>query len=711
MTGRGSMSFGSGICRRMPCTVVPRLSRSTTASSSAGVVAVGSTMVPPAIPASRDAFSFAPTYTALAGALPTSTTLSPGVTPRAPSACTSAATSARMSAASAVPSIRRARVGASRSLAGAASTRKVHRPRFADEHDLDLSGILKLRLDTPSDLLGQRRHAAIVDVVRDDDDTNLAAGLNGKHALDTAVARRNTLESLEALHVGLEGFAPRAGPRSRDGVGSLHEHRHLALVRHVIVVGRDAIHHERVLTVLRGHLDAELHMRALVLVREHLADVVQQRPALRHGHVEIQLRGHDAGEMRDFLRVIQDVLPVTRPPFHAPDELDELRMQSVNASGVRRLLTGLHDGDVDLALRLVDHFLDAPGMDAPVRHELLQREPRHLAPDRIAARHHDGVLRVVDDHVHSRGEFERTDVPSLTPDDPTLHLVVRERHRGHGRFRRGIGGDPLNGEGHDLLCLTLPVAPRGLADLAQQSRGVRLRFLLQAPNQLSPGVLTGHARHLLQAPPLVGHEPLELLLTRLHELFAPAEVAGAPAEVPIPLLHQVELPVERTLALGNAALVGLDGGPSRSQLRFRRLAKLHHLLLAGDDGALARGFDLTLRVSDDAACGLFSGCTGRRLAVQLLTPSGAHAGATAANEKSPRVANEHAQRGNECQRAHTIYAPPRHCHGEKGDHRRTEERRQAGSISRARRRRARTGANQLQGARRAASQPGCSGKL
>ena len=51
-------------------------------------------------------------------------------------------------------------------------------------------------------------------------------------------------------------------------------------MRHVVVVRGDAVHDERILAVLRGHLDAELHVGALVLVREHLADVVEQRAAL-----------------------------------------------------------------------------------------------------------------------------------------------------------------------------------------------------------------------------------------------------------------------------------------------------------------------------------------------------------------------------------------------------------------------------------------------
>ena len=68
-----------------------------------------------------------------------------------------------------------------------------------------------------------------------------------------------------------------------------------------------------------------------------------------------------------------------------------------------------------------------PGMDASVRHELLERQPRDLAADRIEAGHDDGVGRVVDDDVDAGGELERADVSAFAADDAALHLVVRQR--------------------------------------------------------------------------------------------------------------------------------------------------------------------------------------------------------------------------------------------------------------------------------------------
>src|SRR5688500_4530020 len=174
------------------------------------------------MPASSHAFPFDFTYTALAGSSPTSTTARPGRTPSETSFAVPTATSSRSSRAIAFPS--------------SSSAGKVHRSRLAYQHDLDLPRVLQLRLDPPRDLLRHRPHAHVVPVVGGYDHANLAAGLDGEHLLHSLVARRDLLQPLEPLHISLERFAPRAGARAGDRVRRLHQHRDLALVRHVVVV-------------------------------------------------------------------------------------------------------------------------------------------------------------------------------------------------------------------------------------------------------------------------------------------------------------------------------------------------------------------------------------------------------------------------------------------------------------------------------------------
>src|SRR2546429_8064112 len=89
--------------------------------------------------------------------------------PRSRRARISACSSARSRSPMAVPSI---------SLAG-----KAHRARFANHHDLDLTGVLQLALDPAGDLIRQLTGLAVVDGGRGHDHADLPTGLNGLHLL------------------------------------------------------------------------------------------------------------------------------------------------------------------------------------------------------------------------------------------------------------------------------------------------------------------------------------------------------------------------------------------------------------------------------------------------------------------------------------------------------------------------------------------------
>src|SRR6266550_3149821 len=78
----------------------------------------------------------------------------------------------------------------------------------------------------------------------------------------------------------------------------------------------------------------ELDVRAVMLVGEDLADVVQQRAPLREGDVQLQLGGHHSGEPGDLLGVLQDVLAVRGAVLHAPDELHQLGIHAADTDVV-----------------------------------------------------------------------------------------------------------------------------------------------------------------------------------------------------------------------------------------------------------------------------------------------------------------------------------------------------------------------------------------
>ncbi len=388
------------------------------------------------------------------------------------------------------------------------------------------------------------------------------------------------------------------------------------------MVRGDAVHDHRILAVLRGHLHAELHVRPLVLVREHLADVVQQRAAPRHGRIEPELLGHHPGQPRHFLGVDEDVLPVARPVMHAPDELHELGVQPMDAGLVRRLLAHLLNGVLHLAAALGDDLLDAPRMDAPVGDELGERDTRRLAADRIEAGDDHRIGRIVDDDVHTGRQLERADVPSLASDDAPLHLVVGERDRRHRDLRRVLGGDPLHGEGDDLLRLALGGAAGGLADLAQPVRRLGLRLLLEPVDQLGLRLGGGHPGELLEPASLLAEHALELERALVHRLFLAAELAPATADLLVALLQDVELAVEVALPLLHAPLGALELLAPLGGFGLPLLAQLDRLFLPGDHGRLAQRVRLSPRVVDDAVRRLFGGGLRIRVRLTLRAPPG-----------------------------------------------------------------------------------------
>src|SRR5437773_11177943 len=410
--------------------------------------------------------------------------------PRSRRARISACSSARSRSPMAVPSI---------SLAG-----KAHRARFANHHDLDLTGILQLALDPAGDLIRQLTGLAVVDGGRGHDHAYLPTGLNGVHLLHAGELARELLQLGEALHIGFERLAARAGPRPRDGVGRLHDHAHRRLVLDVVVVGRDAIDDDGVLTVLRRHLDAQLDVRAVVLVREHLADVVQQGAALGELDVVLLLGRHDAGEPGDFLRVLQDVLPVRGAVAHPPHQLHELGVHALDARLIHRLLARLDDAGLDLGPALRDDFFDPPRVNAPVGDETLEREPTHLAPHGVEARDYDRVGRIVDDHVHAGSGLEGADVATFAADDASLHLVGREGDGGHGALGGVLGRDALDRDGEDLLRLAVGALFRLLLQLAAQRGGFAAGLVLEAAQQLLLRLLRGEAGDLLEPGPRLG---------------------------------------------------------------------------------------------------------------------------------------------------------------------------------------------------------------
>src|SRR5213078_4033885 len=97
----------------------------------------------------------------------------------------------------------------------------------------------------------------VVDLLGADEDTYLAAGLDGERALDALEAVGDGLEVLEPLDVGVHRLAAGARPRRADGIGDLDDRRLDAGVLDFLVVGGDAVHDLHRQVVALGDLPAD----------------------------------------------------------------------------------------------------------------------------------------------------------------------------------------------------------------------------------------------------------------------------------------------------------------------------------------------------------------------------------------------------------------------------------------------------------------------
>jgi hypothetical protein len=130
-------------------------------------------------------------------------------------------------------------------------------------------------------------------------------------------------------------------------------------------------------------------VRALEIAVDGLADVVQERGAGGHVGVEPELLRHDAGQERDFLRVVQDVLAVAGAELEAPHQPQHLGMEIVEPEleggrlALRRTVSSMS------LLTFSTTSSMRAGVNAAVADQPLDRLAGDLAAQRIEARKDD----------------------------------------------------------------------------------------------------------------------------------------------------------------------------------------------------------------------------------------------------------------------------------------------------------------------------------
>ena len=156
-------------------------------------------------------------------------------------------------------------------------------------------------------------------------------------------------------------------------------------------------------------------------------------------------------------------------------------------------------------------------------------------------------------------------------DDPSLHLVGGQAHRGDGDLRRDLRGDPLDRCDQDVAGATLGRERGLLLDLVDDDLGVALGLVLEALDDELLGFLGGEARNALELEPIalfLAGEGLFLVRGRLESGLEGLFLS----------IESLYFLIERLFLLLNPALIALELGTSFPYFPFLLVAFSNELI-------------------------------------------------------------------------------------------------------------------------------------
>ena len=292
-------------------------------------------------------------------------------------------------------------------------------------------------------------------------------------------------------------------------------------------------------------------MRALDLMADCLADVVEEAAAFGEHDIAVQLRCHQPCKMCDLDGVCKHVLPITRTVAHPPQQAHQLGMNAVNARLERRLLARLLDALIDLTACLLDHLLDTRRMNTPILDQLLKGDARHLAAHGIKPRKDDRFGRIIDDEVNAREGLKCANIASLTPNDAALHLVIRQCDDRNCCLCHMVSSAALDGNTQNLACCLVCLILRLLDVFLDLTCLLMLQLFLRLRHKNGARLLGGQPRDTLELLALALIECVDLRLCLVDTRLLARQAF-------LLLFDQLQFAVEILLLLDCAALHALQ---------------------------------------------------------------------------------------------------------------------------------------------------------
>ena len=264
------------------------------------------------------------------------------------------------------------------------------------------------------------------------------------------------------------------------------------------MVGTDSIADIGFLLEFLGYLGAIEGVGKLTLLIGHLADIVEQSGTLCFLRIQSQFRCHDSTEIGRLTGMLQQVLTITGTVFHLSYDTNQFGVQAVDAEIDGCTLSRLDDLVLKLFLHLCHDLFDTCGMDATIRHQLMECQTAHLTTYGVKGADDDGFGRIVDDDLNAGSCLQCTNVTSFASDDTSFHLVVVDMEHADRVFDGCFSSHTLDGLDDDLLRLRIGVELGLVHDLIDIAGSIRAGFVLQALHQTVTSLLGAQATQFLK---------------------------------------------------------------------------------------------------------------------------------------------------------------------------------------------------------------------
>ncbi len=290
-------------------------------------------------------------------------------------------------------------------------------------------------------------------------------------------------------------------------------------------------------------------------------------------------------------------------------------------------------------------------MDAAIGDQPFQGKPGHLAAHRVEAGDDHGLRGVVDDQVDAGGRLDGADVAPFAADDPSLHLIGRQRHHTDGLLGHIVAGIALDGQGEDVLRLLVGNLPGLVLDLLDAPGSVVARLALHHRQQLLLGVFGRQPGDLLKLPALLFNQAIDLRVALLEGPVALEQLLVAALQLLVTGIELLNLAIEVLFLLHQALFQPLQFTTQLADLVLPFVLGLEHDVLGLDLGFLANrvGF-LANRVSFLANCvgfpaGIFELPRRTTFGIDQFRP-GSFAAQQGTQETPGNQTNQHDQQNN-----------------------------------------------------------------